>query len=153
LDLASRDRAELQRSVHVASRLTFWSTLAAVAVTLLAGPFLLAAFGPAFVEGYGVMVILGLGLLAKALCGQAGELLVVAGRQRALIWLSGGVLIAGVVLSVLLVPALGMVGAATASALAMALRSAALALTVWHTEKLRVLAWSPPMRTGPRAPA
>jgi O-antigen/teichoic acid export membrane protein len=153
LDLASRDRAELQRSVHVASRLTFWSSLAAVAVTLLAGPFLLAAFGPAFVEGYGVMVILGLGLLAKALCGQAGELLVVAGRQRALIWLSGGVLIAGVVLSVLLVPALGMVGAAMASALAMALRSAALALTVWHTEKLRVLAWGPPMRTGPRAPA
>ncbi len=153
LDLAARDRSELQRSVHLASRLTFWSTLAAVAVTLLVGPFLLAAFGPAFAQGYWVMVILGAGLLAKSLSGQASELLIVAGRQRALIWLSGGVLVVSVALSMVLVPTLGMVGAAIATALAMGLRSTALALTVWHTEQLSVVALGLPVRTGLRAPA
>jgi O-antigen/teichoic acid export membrane protein len=145
LDLAARDRVELQASARMASRLTFWSTLAAVVVTLLAGPYLLMAFGPGFADGYGVMAILAAGLVARSLSGQAGELLIVAGRQRELIWLTTAILAGSVALSFVLVPAMGITGAAIATALAMAARSAALVATVWRTERVNVFALGLPL--------
>ncbi|MET3924471.1 oligosaccharide flippase family protein [Devosia sp. 2618] len=148
LDLASRDRGELQRSISTASRLTFWSTLAAVAVTLAVGPYLLAAFGAGFADGYVVMAILGAGLIAKSISGQAGELLVVTGRQREVIWLSAVVLVSSGALCFVLVPMFGIMGAAIATATTMLVRSLALIATVWRVEKLQVVALGLPLRIG-----
>lgn len=144
LDLAGRSRAQLQNSVLQSTRLTFWATLLSVGATLLVGPFLLAAFGPDYVEGQGVMIVLGLGMVVRAMAGQAGELLIVAGRQREGLAIGLCVLAMTVVLCLLLVPSLGMLGAAIATASAMACRTAALIVVLGRVEGLRIIAFGLP---------
>ncbi|UYO00961.1 MAG: oligosaccharide flippase family protein [Devosia sp.] len=144
LDLAGKSRSALQDSILENTRMTVWATLAAVGIALLAGPFLLGVFGEGFLAGYGAMVILGVSMILRALVGQAGEALIVLGRQALGVAVALGVLAVTIVLCLLLVPAYGIVGAALASAGAMLCRSMALALVLLRSEGLRVVALGPP---------
>jgi O-antigen/teichoic acid export membrane protein len=144
LDLAGRSREDLQRSILEASRLTLWATVASVAAAMIAAPLLLGAFGPAFLAGQGVLLVLGAGMVARAMAGQAGEVLIVAGRQREGLAIALFGLVMTVALALLLVPQLGMIGAAIAAAAAMACRTVALALVLRRAEGLRVLAFGLP---------
>lgn len=137
LAFADPDRARRQQAILEVARLTFWLTLAALAVTLAAGPYLLSVFGAEFRSGYSVMAILAAGLLARAMAGQAGEFLIVAGRQRDLILLGAAALGGNVVLAFALVPRLGIEGAALATSLAMAGRAAGLVFLVHRRTGLR----------------
>lgn len=139
LDLAGKSRELLQASVLQSTRMTFWATLASVIVALIAGPFLLGAFGAEFLDGYGVMAVLGAGMMVRALSGQAGEALIVLGRQREGVMIGLGVLLVTAAIAFALVPVMGIYGAAIASAAAMACRSLALAGTLYRLEGLRVL--------------
>jgi O-antigen/teichoic acid export membrane protein len=139
LDMADADKQRLQQSVRDASRLTFWLTIVAVALTLAAGPLLLRAFGPAFVAAYPVMAILAVGHIARAASGQAGELLIVAGRQRESILLGLAALALNVALTVALVVAFGVLGAAIGTALALTGRSVALAWVVKRTTGINAI--------------
>lgn len=139
LDMADADKQRLQQSVRDASRLTFWLTIVAVAMTLAAGPLLLRAFGPAFVAAYPVMAILAVGHIARAASGQAGELLVVAGRQRESILLGLAALALNVALTVALVLSFGILGAAIGTALALTGRSVALAWVVKRTTGINAI--------------
>ncbi|MBJ3783533.1 lipopolysaccharide biosynthesis protein [Devosia sediminis] len=144
LDLAVADRRALQSNMLQSTRLTLWATIVAVGLALLAGPLLLGAFGEAFVAGQGVMAIMGAGLVLRAMSGQAGEALIVLGRQREGLLVSFGVLVVTLALSFVLVPELGAEGAAIASATAMACRTAALAMLLWRSDRLRVLSFGLP---------
>lgn len=144
LDHAGRSRPQLQDSILASTRLTFWATVLAVGATLLVGPLLLAAFGPAYGTGQGVMIVLGLGMVIRAMAGQAGEVLIVLGRQREGLAIGLGVLAVTVGLSLLLVPGMGMMGAATATAVAMACRTLGLILVLRQTEGLRVASFGLP---------
>ena len=117
---ALADRDKLQQAVWATTRATFWFTALAVAATLVAGPWLLAAFGEGFAGGYGVMWILGAGLVIRGLAGQSAELLITTGRQRDILIAGGTAVVFNVALSVLLVPRLGIEGAAIATTFAMA---------------------------------
>lgn len=138
LDLAGRSRADLQASILEATRLTVWATVGAVVVTVLAGPILLGAFGPAFLDGLPIMWILGAGMVVRALAGQAGEVLVVAGRQREGIAVGFCVLAVMLGSGLVLIPQFGIFGAAWASALAMATRTLVLIAVVRRVERLTV---------------
>ncbi|MCP8887443.1 oligosaccharide flippase family protein, partial [Devosia ureilytica] len=116
LDLAGKTRADLQVSILESTRLTFWATSIAVGATLLVGPVLLAAFGPDYLAGQSVLWVLGAGMIARALSGQAGEVLIVMGRQREGVLVGLGVLAITAALAMVFVPAFGLVGAALASA-------------------------------------
>ena len=123
---ANRDHADLQRRVRRASAWTFWLTVPAVAATVAAGYPLLAIFGPDYVSGYTVLVVLGLGMVAKASVGPAGDLLVVLGHQRANFTVAAMSLALNVVLAVALIPSLGILGAAIGTAVSQAARALAL---------------------------
>ncbi|SMQ70304.1 Membrane protein involved in the export of O-antigen and teichoic acid [Devosia lucknowensis] len=138
VDLASSDRQVLQASVLQSTRLTLWATVAAVALTLMAGPWLLGAFGDAYEAGYPVMLILGAGMVLRAMSGQAGEALIVLGRQREGLLVGCAVLGLTASLAAILVPGFGILGAALASAAAMAGRTLALVMVLWRTDRLRV---------------
>ncbi|WIY51826.1 lipopolysaccharide biosynthesis protein [Devosia sp. YIM 151766] len=144
LDLAGKSRADLQDSILENTRMTLWATIAAVALALLAGPLLLGAFGEAFIAGYGVMVVLGAGMVVRAMAGQAGEAVIVLGRQREGLLVALGVLAIMTALALALVPLFGIVGAALASATAMTCRTLALALVLHRVEGLRILAFGLP---------
>jgi len=123
LALTGAAKREVKRSIQQATRLTVLATLAALSVTLLFGPLVLAAFGAAFTEAYVPMVILAAGLVARSFSVQAAELLLVGAKYLPLA-LTNALTIAALVVGMLvLAPAFGLAGAATAMALSQLLRS------------------------------
>lgn len=136
---ALHDREGLQKQITSASRWTFWLTVPAVGLTLLAGYPLLWLFGEAFLSGLSIMGILGMGFLFRASVGQAQDLLIVLGHQKANLYISSLGLLFNVVLSIFLVPSLGIMGAALATTITFALRSAILVWATWRLCGLWVL--------------
>jgi O-antigen/teichoic acid export membrane protein len=85
---------------------------------------LLWLFGPDFTTAYPVMFALAVGLLLRAWAGPAQCLLVVGGRQKAAAAVLMLAVIVNVVLNVLLIPQLGILGAAIATAAAFSFEAA-----------------------------
>lgn len=136
---AMRNRNELQRRISTATRWTFWLTVPAVLITLAAGYPLLAMFGEEFVAGFSIMGVLGIGFLIRASVGQASDLLIVLGHQYANMAVSVGGLIFNIVLSVLLIPHFGIMGAAMATTTTFAIRTVVLTIVVKRLTGLWVL--------------
>jgi len=114
---AAGDSARLAAFARATLHWTFWPSLAMVAFLTVAGKPLLLLFGPTFGDGYPLLLILSVGLLARASIGPAETLLVMAGQQRvcAVVYLAAFLL--NVILNFALIPILGLVGAATATML------------------------------------
>jgi O-antigen/teichoic acid export membrane protein len=113
------DGARLSAFVRDTLHWTFWPSLAMVAVLALAGRGLLSLFGPSFVEGYPVLFILSAGLLLRASIGPAETLLIMAGQQGITAIVYAATFFLNVSLNFLLIPYLGINGAATATAIAL----------------------------------
>jgi O-antigen/teichoic acid export membrane protein len=98
---------------------TFWPSLAAAVALLALGAPLLWLFGPQFVQGYPVMLILVVGFLFRSSMGPAEFLLNMLGQQR----LCAAVLMTTALLNIglnfALVPAFGLPGAATATSISL----------------------------------
>lgn len=109
-------------------RWTFWPSLAGVAGLLVAGRLLLWLFGPDFVAGYPLIAILSVGLLARAAIGPTERLLTMLGRQNicAIVYLAA--MLTNLGMCVILVPQLGLAGAATSTSAALVVESVALSL-------------------------
>ncbi len=124
---AERDNAALQARVLYATKWTFLLTAPAVGVMLVAGYPLLFLFGPDFAAAWPAMAVLGLGMLARAAVGQAGDLLVVLGHQRENLIAAAASLCLNIALTLALVPVLGILGAAVGTALSQTARAFVLA--------------------------
>jgi O-antigen/teichoic acid export membrane protein len=111
---ARNQQDELRAYVMHTARWIFWPSLLGAIVLILGGKYVLMAFGPAFVEGYPVLVILVLSNLWLAATGNVDALLNMTGHQRicARIMVWTGLLF--IVLNFTLIPILGVVGAAVA---------------------------------------
>jgi O-antigen/teichoic acid export membrane protein len=120
------DRAELAAFVAKSVRWTFWPSLAATLVMLALGKPMLWLFGPDFVAGYAFMLILSVGLLARAAVGPAERLLNMLGQQRICAAVYAVALALNVALCVALIPDYGGAGAALATSAAIVLESALL---------------------------
>ena len=105
---------ELRSYVTHTARWIFWPSLLGGVVLILGGKYVLLAFGPAFAQGYPVLVILVLSNLWLAATGNVDALLNMTGQQRvcARIMVWTGLLF--IVLNFTLIPWLGMIGAAVA---------------------------------------
>jgi O-antigen/teichoic acid export membrane protein len=128
--LAEGDRAKLAAYATDAARWTFFPALAIGLGILLAGHFLLSLFGAAFTDGHVVIAILLAGVLAKALVGPAEMLLVMADRPMLCVYLYLAALAANIALNIMLIPQLGIEGAAAASAGAMLIEAVLLHVAV-----------------------
>jgi O-antigen/teichoic acid export membrane protein len=120
------DRKRLVAFLRQSVRLTFWPSLGSIVVLLIFGRPLLHLFGSDFVSGYHLMFVISVGLLARAAVGPAERLLNMLGERRscALVYASSFAL--NVVLCVVLIPRLGLLGAAIASAVALLFESVSL---------------------------
>lgn len=107
---------------------TFWPSLAACAVILALGKPLLSLFGENFERGYAVMFILAVGMLARAAVGPAERLLNMLGERKQCALIYAGAFAINLVLCVLLIPYLGIEGAAVATSTALVVESIALYL-------------------------
>ena len=113
------DNVRLTAFVRDTLHWTFWPSLAMVAVLMATGHWLLALFGPSFVNGYPVLFILSIGLLLRASIGPAETLLIMAGQQGITAVVYAATFFLNVSLNFLLIPYLGINGAATATAIAL----------------------------------
>ncbi|MGM0584155.1 MAG: lipopolysaccharide biosynthesis protein [Pseudomonadota bacterium] len=81
----ARDTAGLQRICRLIALATSGPALAAFALFLVAGDWLMALFGPEFAEAGWLLVALSLGYLSRTLFGPAAMIMQMAGRERALL--------------------------------------------------------------------
>jgi O-antigen/teichoic acid export membrane protein len=111
---------------------TFWPSLAMALVVLALGKPMLMLFGPGFDAGYPLLFLLVAGVVIRAAVGPCESLLTMSGHQNVCALIYGLTLAVNIVLSVLLIPSLGLWGAALATAAATLFEAAALSFTVWR---------------------
>jgi O-antigen/teichoic acid export membrane protein len=143
---ARADRAGLEHCVRDAVNWTFWPSLAGTLLLLALGPLLLALFGSQFSGGFIVMLVLALGFLSRAAVGPSEFLLNMLGEQKLSAAVLAATAVSSILLSLLLVPRFGIVGAALANATALiggstlnaivARRRLGLKVAVWHNWQL-----------------
>lgn len=140
------DRAQLAAFLSQAIRWTFWPSLAATVLILALGRPFLWLFGPRFVDGYSLMFILAVGPLARSAIGPVERLLNMVGEQRACALVYGGAFTFNLAACLVLIPLMGVHGAAVATASAVLVESA---LLFWVTKRrlgLHVFIWRGPKR-------
>jgi O-antigen/teichoic acid export membrane protein len=110
---------------------TFWPSLVMAIVVLALGEFMLMLFGPDFDAGYPLLFLLVVGVVARSAVGPAESLLTMTGNENICAFVYAMTLALNIALSVLLIPAFGLWGAAIATTASMVFEAAALSFTVW----------------------
>jgi O-antigen/teichoic acid export membrane protein len=137
------DRDRLAAFVARSIRWTFWPSLGATLIMLAAGKPLLWLFGPNFVEAYPFMLILAVGLMARAAVGPAERVLNMLGEQRICAAIYAVAFAANAGGCVALAPKLGGLGAALATSGAIVLESAMLFVAARRRLGLHLFVWQP----------
>ena len=135
------DREGLSAFLTHAIKWTFWPSLAATALLLVFGRPLLSLFGEQFTDGYPLMFILALGLLARAAIGPIERLLNMLGQQRVCALVYANAFVANVALCVYLIPRYGAAGAAIATTAALTFESILLFIVTKEKLGLHVFIW------------
>jgi O-antigen/teichoic acid export membrane protein len=138
---ASGDRAALAAFLGQAIRWTFWPSLLATALLLAMGRPLLYLFGPEFANGYHLMFILAIGLLARSAIGPMERLLNMLGQQRACALACATAFAVNIVLCLILIPIFGAAGAAVATAAALIVETIALFMVARRRLGFHVFIW------------
>jgi O-antigen/teichoic acid export membrane protein len=119
----THDRARLEAILADSIKWVFWGSLAACIAILAAGRMLLWLFGPQFVAGHHLMLILAVGLLARAALGPVERLLSMLGEQRICATIYAIAFVLNIVLCVVLIPRIGIEGAAISTTTALVVES------------------------------
>jgi len=122
---------DTDRMRRLIGEITFWTFIIALAVTFLVavtGDWLLGLFGAGFHAGYPALLVLAAGMMIKVALGPAEDVLNMTGHSRLSAWTYIVTILVNVALNVALIIPFGIVGAAMATTLAIAVRSAWLAL-------------------------
>lgn len=139
----SGERGRLQRVLRGSTTAAFALTLAAVVVVWLAGEWILGLFGPAFPAGYPALMVLLGAQIVHGLCGPVALILTMTGHQdRAALVLVVTTAI-NALMNAALIPAYGLMGAATATAISIAFWNVWMAFEVVRRDGLdpTVFAW------------
>ena len=104
---------ELFHIAKKSAKLIFWTTTPLLVCLILYGKnILLIAFGSEFVTAYSALVILSIGQFVNSISGATGLFMNMTGRQKALGNIMFFAAIANILLNLLLIPRLGICGAA-----------------------------------------
>ncbi|HWJ72879.1 MAG TPA: lipopolysaccharide biosynthesis protein [Kaistia sp.] len=134
---AAGDRARFEAVVKDSLHWTFWPSVGAVIVLLVAGRLLLSFFGPSFTAGYGLLFIFSIGLLFRASIGPAESILTMAGEQRICAAVYAATFVVNLGLNYTLIPHFGLEGAAVATTTALIVESIAVYVAVRWRMQLR----------------
>ncbi|MBI1202888.1 MAG: oligosaccharide flippase family protein [Rhodopseudomonas sp.] len=133
------DKARLASFFSETIRWTFWPSLAVCAAILAFGKPLLHLFGANFQDGYPVMFILSIGMLARAAVGPAERLLNMLGDRKKCAAVYAGAFAINLVLCIVMIPPLGIEGAGIATSAALVVESIFLYVIARRRLGLRVL--------------
>jgi O-antigen/teichoic acid export membrane protein len=125
---------QLRSTLRDAIHWTFFPSITIAMALALFGHLILGLFGEAFVEdGMTYLSILLIGVVIRACVGPAEAMLTMANAQKLAAWLYLFVFTINIALNFALIPVLGLVGAAIATAVAMTVETILLALAVHRT--------------------
>jgi O-antigen/teichoic acid export membrane protein len=127
-------------------RWTFWPSLALAAAMLALGKPILMLFGPGFADGYPLIAIMSVGLVARSAVGPAERLLNMIGQQKICAAIYGCAFAVNLILCFVLIPHFGLIGAAIATASAVLVESALLFFVTKRRLGLHVFIWGGPAR-------
>jgi O-antigen/teichoic acid export membrane protein len=130
----SGDKERLAKFFAETIRWTFWPSFIACAAILAVGRPLLALFGADFASGYSVMFILAVGMLARAAVGPAERLLNMLGEQKLCASVYATAFAVNLTLCVVLIPHIGIEGAAASTSTALVVES----LLLYYVAKRRL---------------
>jgi O-antigen/teichoic acid export membrane protein len=118
VDLYQENRTdELNELFKVSTKWVFYLSIPPFLVMCLTPQdFISVVFGPKYVDGYLPLIILVVGQLINAGAGAVHIIMVMTGQQKRWLLTTGTVLVLNVVLNWVLIPKLGLTGAALASA-------------------------------------
>lgn len=136
---ASGDQSKLQSFIRDTLHWTFWPSLLVSIILLLVGKPILSLFGEGFVAGYPLFFAFIAGLLIRASVGPAESILTMAGEQRICAVVYAFVFALNVALNFILVPIMGLQGAAIATATAISIEAVVLAIVIYR--RLGILCW------------
>jgi O-antigen/teichoic acid export membrane protein len=141
------DSVALQRLMAWSGRLVLGVTAAVVLILVLVGDaILVTVFGEQFRPGYPVLALLSVGHLFGAALGPVALLLNMTGHERDTAYGSAIAAVVSIALNSMLIPFLGMVGAAVATTSAVVVWNIVLSRMVWRRLALHAI-------NLPRAPA
>jgi O-antigen/teichoic acid export membrane protein len=137
----TKDHDRLRDILTDSIRWTFWASLVMSVVMLAMGKPLLSLFGLRFVDGFHLMLILVAGLMARASVGPIERLLSMLGEQRACAAVYATAFVLNVVLCVVLIPRMGVDGAAVATSTALIVESIMLFVVTKRRLGFHVFIW------------
>ncbi len=124
------ENAALARFARETVAWTFWPSLAMGVVVLILGKPILMLFGPEFDTGYPLLFLLVAGVIARAAVGPAESLLTMSGHQNACAAIYATTLAVNIILNFMLIPFIGLWGAAIATATATCVEATFLSIVV-----------------------
>lgn len=107
----------IKKEVQSATRIITYISLPVVLILIVFGKYLLSWFGPEFVEGYPVLVIVSLGLLFNAMSGSVAQVLNMTNHQKTLRNFTLISVFVNILANYILITTIGYIGAAYASVL------------------------------------
>jgi O-antigen/teichoic acid export membrane protein len=113
---ARGDRRGLEHTTERIAKATFIVSAPVAAFFVIFPELYLSLFGASFRAGATALVVLAVGQLVNAASGPAGNILIMTGHERAAVRGMGAGMLANIVLSVVLVPRLGVTGGGIAFA-------------------------------------
>ena len=128
--LHSNNPSQLSAFARQTVQWMFWPSLFMAIVMVALGEDLLRLFGGEFVDGHKLMGILALGIVIRAAVGPCESVLTMTGQERICALAYGVALGVNLTLNVFLIPAYGLIGAALATAMAMAVEAVMLSVIV-----------------------
>lgn len=143
---SSGAREKLEEFLHGSVSWVFWPSLAITIGFLVFGKPLLNLFGPGFDQGYPWMFVLAVGLMARASVGPVERLLNMVGEQKFCAAVYAGAFAINIGLCFVLIPRLGPLGAAVATASAMVTEAVLLFLVAKIRLGIHVFIWRPKVR-------
>jgi O-antigen/teichoic acid export membrane protein len=138
---AKGDRDRLEHTIERMARATLFVSVPIAMFFIVFPGMYLGLFGSGFQTAAPALMILALGQLINAAAGPSGNVLIMTGNERIAVRGVGAGLIANVVLALLLVPPLGVTGAAIAFATSLVLWNAALVVVARRRVGVNVTAF------------
>lgn len=138
---------ETQLLRQIAQQVSFLTSLVSFPVALLFIVFpgkVMLLFGPDFSAGASVLIILSVGQFINVSTGSVGYLLMMTGHEKEIRNTLLGAALLNVVLNVILIPSLGIIGAALASAASLSCQNF---VNMWFVRK-RLGFWTIPVARG-----
>jgi stage V sporulation protein B len=142
---ARHDHPTLGRLFQTLTKWIIGLTLpAAVAIIVFAKP-IMAMFGPRFAFGWPILIVGTLGQIVNCGVGSVGLLLLMSGNQNRLLRVQTGMAVVAIILNFVLIPKIGLIGAAASAAITNA------GTNLWNLLEVRsVLGLSPYNRSYTR---